>query len=69
MARSLLRTKHHVLPGMFLVYGGAHPLFAGSILAERGQTRGDFVDRLERCRSALARRVFLPKDFRFSVAH
>ena len=64
-----MRSKHHVLPGMFLVYGGGFPLFAGSILTERGLIKNDFYDRLDHCRAALGRRLFLPKDFRFSFSH
>ncbi len=66
--RSLLRSRHGLVPGTFVVYGGGFPLVAGKAISDRQKMEAYFNEQLDRCRLALDRREFLPRDFRFSVA-
>lgn len=65
---SLLRSRHGLVPGTFVVYGAGFPLVAGKAISDRQRMEAYFNEQLDRCRLALDRREFLPRDFRFSVA-
>ncbi|EDV25376.1 uncharacterized protein TRIADDRAFT_55398 [Trichoplax adhaerens] len=63
----ILLKRHHVIPGMFLMYNHGRLIFADHILNGYSSEKKDFMKQVIICRKLALEKRYLPQDFKFAL--
>jgi len=65
-SNTLLKNRHNVVPGMFLIYSRGRLVFADLVFNGYGNAKKDFMKQVYKCGKLSEQEKFLPDDFKFT---